>query len=364
MARIPMNPSSARSTTLIFPAVNQAAAAYFRAAALRGEPVVCAASVLTGEMPADAGEVTLLPMVYEAGFAEQFRALVARHEVERVFCPVSTVHAFLRQFLPREGLALALAGDSPIAEQHLRQRDLMQRARRVHPLVVQIAGADKALTLFEVASLLKYSAAIYGESNDDKLAAMIGIAASAPVADVVEVGCLMGRSAFTLLYLAQRFGLGPVLTADPWAADACIQSESPQALQAVVDEWDFEIVREAFHSNVALLGAGRHHHLRMPSSRAFEEYTGARLPATRPAWTGRIGLIHIDGNHDYAFAEEDCRLWLSRLAPGAWLILDDYLWAHGDGPYRVGNELLVRERERIERAFVCGKALFVHWKDR
>ncbi len=47
------------------------------------------------------------------------------------------------------------------------------------------------------------------------------------------------------------------------------------------------------------------------------------------------------------------------LLPGAWLVLDDYIWAHGDGPYLIGNELLREEWKRIECAFVCGKALFV-----
>lgn len=348
-------------TTLIFPAVNQAAAAYFRAASLRGEHAVCAASVLTGEMPADAGAVTLLPMVYEADFAERFLALVARNRVKQVFCPVSTVHAFLRTFIRERQLALALVGDSPIAEQMTRQRDLMDRARRIHPLVCTIAGPGNALSLHEVASILKYSAAIYGESSDDKLAAMMGVAASAPARDVVEVGCLMGRSAFLLLYLARRFQLGAVLTVDPWQSEACTQDESPGELQAVVDEWDFESVCEGFHTTVALLGGERHQHLRLPSSEGFAAYAGGRVPGTAPPFTGQIGLIHIDGNHDYRFVEEDCRLWLSRLAPGAWLVLDDYLWAHGDGPYRVGNELLARESARIDCSFVCGKALFVRW---
>ncbi len=50
-------------------------------------------------------------------------------------------------------------------------------------------------------------------------------------------------------------------------------------------------------------------------------------------------------------------------APPSWLVLDDYIWAHGDGPYRVGNQLLARQADRIERAFVCGKALFVRWHE-
>jgi hypothetical protein len=76
----------------------------------------------------------------------------------------------------------------------------------------------------------------------------------------------------------------------------------------------------------------------------------------------RIAILHIDANHDYDAVRNDCDLWLRRLLPGAWLILDDYVWSHGDGPLRVGNELIEEYAERIERAFVCGKALFMKFR--
>ena len=55
------------------------------------------------------------------------------------------------------------------------------------------------------------------------------------------------------------------------------------------------------------------------------------IRAARSLWR-RIAVIHIDGNHDHDCCRRDCELWLTRLAPQVWLILDDYLWAHGDGP--------------------------------
>jgi hypothetical protein len=76
-------------------------------------------------------------------------------------------------------------------------------------------------------------------------------------------------------------------------------------------------------------------------------------------YQGKIAVIHIDGNHDYAKVKLDCELWLPLMAPDGWLILDDYLWVHGDGPHRVGDAILERRTQDIERAFVCGKALFV-----
>jgi hypothetical protein len=204
---------------------------------------------------------------------------------------------------------------------------------------------------------------IYGESNEEKLAAMMGIFASAPAGDVVEIGSLMGRTAFVLLYLARRHRIGPLLTVDPWRSVNAVQRDSPGSIQALVEEWDFEALRAGFFVNMAPFMAADHAHLRMPSEQAFPVYAeGEPLQApnsVRVSYSGRIAVLHIDGNHDYEAVRKDCDLWLDRLAPGAWLILDDYVWAHGDGPRRVGDQVLDRYRLQIERAFVCGKALFV-----
>ncbi len=351
------------NVTLIFPAVDQAATDYQAAAFQRGEQTICAASLGATSVACQAGESIYLPMIYESSFPERFLALVRERSVARVYCPVATVYAFLVKFIADRKLALTLVGESPVAQQIHRHEDLMARARRVHSLVQAIGEKEETLSLHEVASLLKHSVIIYGESNDDKLGAMMGIACSAPQQDVVEIGCLMGRSAFVLLFLATRYRLGPVLTIDPWAPAECAQQDSPAELQAVVDEWDYEALSEGFFVNMALLQQGRHYHLRKPSNDAIARYESLRLPAVNQPWSGRIGLIHIDGNHDYAAVADDCRLWVPRIAPGGWLILDDYVWAHGDGPHRVGNELLERDAERIERSFVCGKALFIQWKN-
>lgn len=45
--------------------------------------------------------------------------------------------------------------------------------------------------------------------------------------------------------------------------------------------------------------------------------------------------------------------------PGGWLILDDDVWAHDDGPRRVGDALPAEQGANVRRAFVGGKALFV-----
>jgi hypothetical protein len=353
----------AEAATLVFPAVNQAALDYLKAACSRGERVVCAASVANDEVAAAAGELHRLPAIHDADFATRFFALADAQSIVRVLCPVSTVHAFMTRFLAQRRPDLQLIGESPVQQQIAAHRALMARAQRLMPLVELCAGGFPALSLREAAGVLRQASLIYGESNDDKLAAMMGIFARAPQGDVVEIGSLMGRSAFVLLYLAWRHRIGALLTVDPWTAAECAQHDSPAALQHVTDEWDYEVLSEGFMLNLVPCRADDHAHLRLPSEAGFAAYARGepiRSPFGRPvAYSGTIAVIHIDGNHDHAAVNQDCGLWLTRLAPGGWLILDDYVWAHGDGPQRVGDALLRDQAEGIECAFCCGKALFV-----
>jgi hypothetical protein len=74
---------------------------------------------------------------------------------------------------------------------------------------------------------------------------------------------------------------------------------------------------------------------------------------------GRIALLHIDGNHDAASAEEDVSLWSPLVAPGGWVAIDDYTWRYGDGPKLAGDALLARWGDDVACAYVAGGCLFV-----
>ena len=352
--------------TLVFPALGSAAEDYLRSAKQRGETLICASSVRNSDFSSEFGPLHYLPSINESDFAEKFLALIEAQGISHAFCPVSTVYSFVEGLIAHRNLDVHLIGKSPVQLQIDQHHLLMNKARRLLPFAETCAGRDSQLTPIEMAGVMRFSSLIYGESNEDKLAAMMGIFASAPAGDVIEIGSLMGRSASVLIYLAWRYQVGPILTIDPWSAMECIQRESPDALQAVTDSWDYEVLREAFFVNMVPLRPDDHAHLRLPAAEAFSVYAnGDPIKSALDqciVYARRIAVIHIDGNHDYDCVKNDCELWLGRMVPGAWLILDDYIWAHGDGPYRAGNELLRDQPARIERAFVCGKALFVKLK--
>ena len=111
---------------------------------------------------------------------------------------------------------------------------------------------------------------------------------------------------------------------------------------------------------------GKFNYLRTTSTdagaryRAARDITSAEFGTTR--YAGKVSFIHIDGNHDYACVKADYETWRPLMLPGGWIILDDYVWQHGDGPRRLGDEVLQAERDHFQRAFVAGKALFLQLK--
>lgn len=357
---------SSGGSTLLFPAVGQVAADYLIAAREREEEVVRAASVANNELLADWGECHHLPSIYDADFERSFTSLVQKFNIVRVYCPVSSVHDFMRRYIGRGKSNLKLLGVSPIQQQMDSHRRLMHKASALWPFVCVTAAQGEPIRLLEWAGILRQAALIYGESNDDKLAALAGIFSTAPTGDVVEVGSLMGRSAFVLIYLAWRYSVGAVLTVDPWQPFAAVQKDSPLEFQALVDEWDFAVLSEGFAVNMVPMRTLDHAHIRSESAEGYRKYAAGEtilsISGEPVNYARRVAVIHIDGNHDYSSVRKDCELWLTRLVPGAWLILDDYIWAHGDGPYRMGNELLSDKADCIECAFVSGKALFVKFK--
>ena len=355
---------SQERSILVFPATHPAGREFIEAARERGENVISASSVLDVESEEELGQLVRLPHVYDADFQAQFLALVRKHHVASVYAPVAAVYAWLEQFIRNSGFPIRLIGTSPIKREMGRFNRLMDKTARYENFIEACADGHHALSRLEIASVFKAANNIYGESNDQKIAAMMAIFSSAVKGDVIEIGSLAGKSAVVLALMARRYAIGNVLAIDPWLQETATQRDSPDTISGdLMSEWNYETLPQNFTISLLPAGLGIMNYLRAESAQGFDTYRNC-LEVTSPifgrvGYEGRISVIHIDGNHDYAQVRQDCDLWLPLMAPGGWLILDDYLWAHGDGPYRVGNTLLAEHADEIERSFVCGKALFV-----
>jgi cephalosporin hydroxylase len=213
----------------------------------------------------------------------------------------------------------------------------------------------------EFAGLLRLVDTVPGMSDRDKINAVTEMMRHAPPGDVVEIGSWWGRSAALFVWLARRYGVGPVLCVDPWLSEALPQGVA--VLDRASAAHDTDEALRIFEINLAPLAQGGLNYLRAYSAQGAARY-GAGLEVEtevfgRTAYTGEIAVLHIDGNHAYERVEEDARLWTPHVKPGGWIIFDDYVWAFGDGPRRVGDAFLRDESHRIALSFVIGTALFV-----
>jgi hypothetical protein len=351
--------------TLVFPCCVPAALDYAEKARGRGEAVIGSSSLAFDETARHFPAWFRLPNVYAADFAARLSEAVAAHGIDRVFAPVSAAHWMLERLVQRGEIDLELVGEMPIRRHAREHARLMADAKARLADIAAMSDNRSTLSRFEVAAVLRQSTAVFGESSEAKIAALMAIFATAPKGDVVEIGVLTGCSASVLEMMASRYDTGPVLAVDPWSYANSVQEESPRDLQEMVDVWDATVPFETFLTQLLPIARrGAFNYLPLTSRDAYGRWSGdqavvrsAEFGETR--YAGRIAVLHIDGNHDYAAVSEDVALWLPHLLPGGWVILDDYFWLHGDGPRRVGDAFLTIRAAEVARAFVCGSALFV-----
>lgn len=351
---------------LVFPATVEAGIEIPEMILDRGERLILASSVLDRLEVGDAAhEVHRLPSIHQPDFEAGLAALIERFNVRRIYCSVASVFAQLDKLVGAGRLAVTLIGDSPQKRTIASHKNLAARAQRLFAFSAVCCEPFSAQDLHDFKALLLLTRQIYGETNDDKLAALFAIMTCAVPGDIVEVGALMGRSAVALGYLSHLNKVGPVLAVDPWSQVNAVQTDSPQLIQTLAQAWNLDDVFEIFLTNLHFLPRGTANYLRATSEEAAKLYGRDCVVESpelgRTQYSGAISVLHIDGNHDYQAVLQDCRLWLPALKQGGWLILDDYVWAHGDGPRRVGDALLAHCHGGVDQVFACGKALFVRF---
>lgn len=357
------------SATLVFPVSTPDGRAFLRQALERGERVV-GASCDASDPTEGAAPWVRLPLVHEPGFLPAFLDLVERHEVTRIHAAAHMVHAALGDILREHGLKhLRIINRSALEQEFARWDDIFARAGRWADLIAALAPSRPPPDPTFLAGVIRLAFDLFGESYDDKLAALLACLLEAPEGDMVEIGALFGRSASVLLSGRNLGGAERRLFVfDPWCADEGAQQDLPEALQAYTRAAGLERVAHAFEATFAALAPpGSMGAYRAPSAAGRAIYGGTadgesvrllkpRAPV-KPA--GGIALLHIDGNHDAPCAAEDVALWSPLVVPGGWVAIDDYCWRYGDGPKLAGDALLKQWGAGVARAYVAGDCLFI-----
>ena len=334
-------------TILVFPSSLEASRDYASQAKRQNLKVVGASSINDDPYIQDYPAWEPLPFISDTHFEDSLSAVITKHNITAIYTP----HAPSFLHLNRLNLPVEILGESPCDQQ-------MARVRTAFNL-----GNQDSFK----AGLLEQANHLYGECPAEKITAFTQVFEDCPAGDVVEVGVFFGKSALILNRLAQHHQIGATLAIDPWDCEISIQHDSPQLVQDLSHQWDWDLVFKGFLLQAQGCHAGRFNYLKATSVNAWEDYRHSRIMSSPEfgdtLYSGKIAVLHLDGNHDERYIQQDFDLWSSAVVPGGWIILDDYNWSLGDGPKIVGDKVLQHWQDRIESHFVAGGALFIKTRD-
>ena len=347
----------------MFPSALETAASFAREASGWGHGVVGASS-LESDPNAGLFEVwARLPFIGDPEFFPALAALVERERITSLFTPHAPTFHLLEQALPGELPGLELMGPGPFRRQMDRVTGAIALARAAMPAVEAYGQAPSPLPVELLAGLLTQAETIHGECAREKILAICGILPFAPKGDVVEIGALFGKSSYVLNRVAAHCRTGATLCIDPWDLGLSVQTDAPTHIQEASGGWDWEVVYQGFLTAMLAVAAPPFNYLRMTSALARERYANRTVSSPEfgeTALAGQIALLHLDGNHDETAVAEDFALWGPLVAPGGWIVFDDYNWPHGDGPRKVADRAIAHHGARLARRFVAGGAMFLN----
>lgn len=346
---------------LVFPAGVPAALQFCREARLEGREVIGASSLPFDPCKGEYGAWAYLPYVHEPDFPRALMEVLETHQVSEIYAPHEVAAQVLETLLPRHAPNVSLRSAAPLREIEAAYRDRLEGARQIGPDWLFLQGGRPRMSAEWQVGLRAAVDRIPGMTDDDKIEALFEALRYAPAGDVVEIGSWWGRSAALLLLLSRAYGLGAVLCVDPWRND--MLDQGVVALDRASASMDADFAYAIFQMNLAPLAAGDINVLRAASTKAAGIYRpGLRISEPgfgTTCYEGGISVLHIDGNHALEHVREDAAAWIPLVKPGGWIVIDDYVWAFGDGPRRVADAWLGAHWERVDVAFVMGTALFI-----
>jgi hypothetical protein len=344
------------------------AAPFLSVAHALGIRIVGASSTTNSVSNQTLDELIHLPYISDSRFTPAFTDCLESHGITHVYTPHPGVWTVLNE-LQLEHLCFTLCGPSPYqsiwqdSEAGYAWADTIVNDTFPNRLLPADDKPKPALSAGEYASLYQQFLRIPGQCDEEKLTAFAHLTRVLPSGDLVEIGSFCGRSAFALAWLGERHTIGNLISIDPWSNQA-VEDQGRQAeiLNRDMEAINFDKIFRVYISNISLLNnAG---YIREVSVKAIDHYKRAVLAGflqspqlNKIKVDGRVSLLHIDGNHDYDHVCQDIETWTPSVISGGWVLLDDYIWAFGDGPKRAGDGLLAGNR--FDQAFVMGDTLYL-----
>jgi hypothetical protein len=181
-----------------------------------------------------------------------------------------------------------------------------------------------------------------------KAFALADLVTAEHLTDFVEVGVYRGRCLLSVAAAFSALRRGKAVGIDPYTVADALQDDTHH-VGVAVNEWARAFDWEGLHSEVSetidALGLGG----RCELWRTTSQQAASRFPDSS------IDMVHIDGNHDRAAVEDDIDLYLPKLRPGGFVILDDVSWESIRPAY-----LRMLDRAELVFQFFDGRSLGVH----
>ncbi len=307
-----------------------------------------------------------LPYVNDDGFAEALRSAVYDLNIGGIFTPNPVVWGYLNRELATIAPGVVLLNPAPGNVELASYRAAQAQAQNFlqHPLQLSDESERVAnMSESQIASIFRHVEHIPGMCDHEKTKALLAIARSCVVGDVVEIGSWWGKSAFILLTLARTYKIGRVLCVDPWSDGDLVQHDAKNLVDVTSAQFSAEEAFQVFLMNLLPYAAGDLNYIRATSALAVSRYSrfdpivSSEFGTTN--YEGKISLLHIDGNHSFENASMDLHDWAEHVVSGGWIVMDDYRWPYGDGPQRAADNYLKDHASGISCVFFMGGALFM-----
>lgn len=318
-----------------------------------GNEIFAASSELDEYENKSIKEFIKIPYITDPNFLFFLKNLIREKQITHIYTLHHVVWYSIKKYISNSEIQIELLGENPqgrFNKKYLKLKTIATKLNKIKFPEVKVKQKKKKINNHEYINLINLFLNIPGETDLYKLNAIVEIFRILPRGDIIEIGCLYGRSAFVFSYMLNRYNLGNLNCIDPWNYNKIDSQETNnQELENQEVKLDFALVNEYFKSNLSLYNNITIYNKK--SSEAIneinEKYKNKR----------NVSLIHIDGNHSYKNVLEDVQNYSPLLSEGGWLVLDDYIWTFGDGPKKVGDELI--QSGKYNTSFVIADSLFL-----
>lgn len=352
--------------TLIFPGGMSMSLSFMETCRLTGQDTIGASSLHHDSARNKYPSWAYLPYITEPDFNECLSALVHEQNIGTIYTPNIVVSNHLREHLQTICPGVTLISQSPVDDVLNTYRSALKQARFWHTNSLDITSSQPAVALpseIQLASFFRSANLLPGMCDNDKIHALLEIFRRAVKGDVVEIGSWWGKSAYILSQLSYFYSVGNVLCVDPWLDEELTQESD--IVNNSSKEYSADEAHTIFQMSLYANTKGNINFIRATSVKAAESYTNSKTVKTPvfgvTQYTGKISVLHIDGNHDHDAVKNDINAWKEHMADGGWIIFDDYIWPYGDGPKIIGDQFLEEHQGHITAAFVMGSALFLQF---